>query len=108
MARMFNPPHPGSILREDVLPAMGLSVTEAAMQLKVARATLSRVLNERAAISAEMAIRLSEWLGGDAGTWLRMQCEYDLWAAKKQHRIKIKKAVASIPEAEDDRFALAA
>lgn len=106
MANMFNPPHPGSILREDVLPALGLSVTEAAAQLKIARPTLSRVLNERAAISAEMAIRLTEWLGGDAGTWLRMQAEYDLWQARKQHKVRIKRAVAGATT--DERIAMPA
>ncbi|MDR6887896.1 MULTISPECIES: HigA family addiction module antitoxin [Variovorax] len=106
MATMFNPPHPGSILREDVLPALGLSVTDAATQLKISRPALSRVLNEHAAISAEMAIRLAEWLGGDAGTWMRMQADYDLWEAKKLHKVKIKKA--EVAAAEDERFALAA
>ncbi|MEZ2293922.1 HigA family addiction module antitoxin [Variovorax sp. RCC_210] len=110
MTNMFNPPHPGSILREDVLPAMKLTVTEAATQLKISRPALSRVVNEHAAISAEMAIRLAEWLGGDAGLWLRMQAEYDLWEARKQHRVKIKKAVLDhmVAAAEDERFALAA
>ena len=90
--QMFNPPHPGAILREDVLPAMSLSVTAAAAELKVSRVAFSRVLNERAAISAEMALRLADWLAGDPSTWLRMQTEYDLWKAKKTHRIKIKPA----------------
>jgi addiction module HigA family antidote len=109
MALMFNPPHPGSILREDVLPALQMSVTEAATQLKVSRPALSRVLNERAAISAEMAIRLAEWLGGDAGTWMRMQSDYDLWEAKKLHKVKIKKVEhVEVAAAEDERFALAA
>ena len=71
MSRMYNPPHPGLTLRDDVLPALGLSVTEAAKQLGVARVTLSRVLNGRAAISPEMALRLEGWLGaargGDSG-----------------------------------------
>ena len=61
MTRMHNPPHPGATLRENVLPALGLSVTEAARQLGVTRAALSRVLNERAAISPAMALRLEGW-----------------------------------------------
>lgn len=106
--QMFNPPHPGAILREDVLPAMGLSVTAAAAELKVSRVALSRVLNEHAAISAEMALRLADWLAGDPGTWLRMQSEYDLWKARKSHRVKIKPAkFPQVAAAEDDRFALA-
>jgi addiction module HigA family antidote len=63
MSRMPNPPHPGETLREDVLPAMGLTVTEAAAQLGVTRAVLSRVLNERAAISPIIALCLEGWLG---------------------------------------------
>ena len=108
MASMFNPPHPGAILREDVLPAMKLGVTAAAEQLKVSRTALSRVLNGHAAISAEMAIRLAEWLGGEAGMWMRMQAEYDLWQARKTHRVKIKRAMPATVTAEDERFALAA
>jgi len=63
MARMFNPPHPGLTLRDVVLPALGLSVTEAAQQLGVSRVALSRVLNGRATISPEMALRIEAWLG---------------------------------------------
>ena len=83
---MHTPPHPGETLREDVLPALGLSVTAAAAQLGVTRAALSRVLNGRAAISPEMALRLEGWLGvengGSAGTWLAQQSAYDLWKAR--------------------------
>jgi addiction module HigA family antidote len=67
MAHMHNPPHPGLPLRDDVLPALGLSVTEAAQQLSVARVALSRVLNGRAAISPEMALRIEAWLGVERG-----------------------------------------
>ena len=63
MTNMYNPPHPGETLKEDVLPALGLSVTEAAKQLGVARPTLSNVLNGHAAISVEMALLLEQWLG---------------------------------------------
>jgi addiction module HigA family antidote len=72
MNKMHNPPHPGEMLKEDVLPALGLTVTEAAEQLGVARVTLSRMINGHAAISADMAIRLSQWLGGTAEIWLRL------------------------------------
>lgn len=86
MTTMFNPPHPGETLREDVLPALGLSVTEAATQLGVTRAALSRVLNGRAAISPEMALRLEGWLGvehgGSADAWIAQQAAYDLWKAR--------------------------
>jgi len=87
MATMHNPPHPGESLRDDVLPALGLTVTDAAAQLGVTRAALSRVLNARAGISAEMALRLERWLGvehgGRASVWLGMQAAYDLWHARK-------------------------
>ncbi|MBC6958020.1 MAG: addiction module antidote protein, HigA family [Lautropia sp.] len=88
MTKMFNPPHPGLTLRDEVLPELGLSVTEAAEQLGVARVTLSRVLNGRAAISPEMALRLQAWLGrergGDARVWLAQQTAHDLWQAEQQ------------------------
>jgi addiction module HigA family antidote len=95
MMKMFNPPHPGLILREDVLPDLGLSVTEAANQLGVSRVALSRVINGRAAISADMAIRFAQWLGGSAETWLRAQAQYDLWHAERGKRIKVKPAIRS-------------
>jgi antitoxin HigA-1 len=86
MSAMHNPPHPGETLREGVLPALGLSVTDAAAQLGVTRAALSRVLNARAGISPEMALRLERWLGvdhgGRASVWLGMQAAYDLWHAQ--------------------------
>jgi len=87
MSRMFNPPHPGATLREDVLPALGLTVTQAAQQLGVTRSALSRVLNEHAAISPEMALRIEAWLGvergGRADVWLAGQTAYDLWQARQ-------------------------
>jgi addiction module HigA family antidote len=88
MSRMFNPPHPGATLREDVLPALGLTVTQAAQQLGVTRSALSRVLNEHAAISPEMALRIEAWLGvergGRADVWLAGQTAYDLWQARQK------------------------
>ena len=86
--KMHNPPHSGEILRDDVLPAMGLSVTEAAKQIGVTRAAFSRVLNGRAAISIDMALRLESWLGkergGRAELWLKEQLAYDLWQARQK------------------------
>ncbi len=91
MARMFNPPHPGLTLRDDVLPALGLSVTQAADQLGVSRVALSRVLNGRAAISPEMALRIEAWLGvsrgGEARLWLAEQSAFDVW--QTQQRLKL-------------------
>jgi addiction module HigA family antidote len=87
ISKMFNPPHPGATLRDNVLPALGLSVTAAAKQLGVTRAALSRVLNEHAAISPMMALRLEAWLGiengGSAEVWIAHQASYDLWQARK-------------------------
>jgi addiction module HigA family antidote len=92
MIRMHNPPHPGLTLRDDVLPALGLSVTEAAEQLGVSRVTLSRVLNGRAAISPEMALRLEAWLGvdrgGEARLWLAEQSAYDMWQTQQKFQAK--------------------
>ena len=97
---MFNPPHPGLTLRDDVLPALGISVTAAAEQLGVTRSALSRVLNARAAISPEMALRIEAWLGvengGSASIWLSQQTAYDLWKARKTIRPKVKHVL--IPE----------
>ena len=97
MSRMFNPPHPGETLKEDVLPALGLNVTDAAAQLGVTRVALSRVLNGRAAISPEMALRIEGWLGvengGRADTWIAQQATYDLWKARKAGAPKVKRAL---------------
>jgi len=71
--RMHNPPHPGEILKEDVLPELGLTVGQFAAHLGISRLHLSKVLNGRAGISAEMDLKLSEALGQPPGLWLRMQ-----------------------------------
>ena len=85
---MKNPPHPGLTLRDDVLPALELSVTDAAEQLGVSRVALSRVLNGRAAISPALALRLEAWLGVDNGgaarLWLAQQATFDEWQARQQ------------------------
>lgn len=90
MTRMHNPPHPGEILQDTVLrEGGGLTVTGFAKRLGVSRVALSRVVNGRAAVSAELAIRLAAALGGSAESWLRLQVAYDLWQAKKKRRPKI-------------------
>ena len=89
---MHNPSHPGLIIRDDVLPALQLSVNEAAEQLGVSRVTLSRVINGRSAITAEMALRVGKWVGNGPEIWLRMQGQYDLWQARKKGAPKVKKA----------------
>lgn len=88
MSQMRDPPHPGEILEDTVLREM--SVTELAKRLSVSRVALSRVVNGRAAVSAELAIRLAAALGGSAETWMRMQVTYDLWHAQKKKRPKIR------------------
>lgn len=86
MSSMFNPPHPGLTLRDDILPALNLQVGEAATQLGVDRTTLSKVLNGRAAISPAMALRIERWLGRDHGgaaeVRLAQQAAHDLWQAR--------------------------
>ncbi|MCE1182836.1 MAG: HigA family addiction module antitoxin [Rhodocyclales bacterium] len=85
MGQMFNPPHPGETLKEDVLPALGLTVTQAAAELGINRVTLSRVLNGKAGISVDLALRLEAWLDGpSAESWLKGQMAYDLWQAQAQ------------------------
>lgn len=79
MTRMHNPPHPGELLRELWLEPLRLSVTAAAAQLKVTRKTLSEIVNARAAISPEMAMRLELAFGKSAQSWLGHQAAYDLW-----------------------------
>jgi len=95
MSEIHNPPHPGETLRDDILPALGLSVTKAAEQLNISRAALSRVLNGRAAISPEMALRLEGWLGvengGKADLWIAQQAAYDLWNARKSGLPKVER-----------------
>ena len=84
MAKMFNPPHPGETLREDVLPALGLTVTQAAAELGINRVTLSRVLNGKAGVSIDLALRLESWLDGpSAESWLKGQLAYDLWQVRE-------------------------
>ena len=81
---MKNPPHPGRSIRENCLNPLGLSVTDAAVVLGVARHTLSRVLNGHAAISPDMAIRLEKAGWSNADFWLRRQTSYDLAQARKR------------------------
>ena len=84
--RMHNPPHPGEILRELCLAPLGLTVTGAAEGLGVSRKTLSAILNGRASISPEMAVRLSMAFGTKAESWLNHQLQYDLWQVEKQRK----------------------
>lgn len=78
------PTHPGEILREDVLPALEMSVTDAAKALNVTRQTLHRILAGTSAVTPEMALRLGKFCGNGPGLWLRMQEAYDLWHAERR------------------------
>ena len=78
------PTHPGELLREDVLPALRISVTEAARRLRVSRQTLHRILAGDAGVTPDMAVRLGKFCGNGPGLWLRMQQAYDLWHAEQR------------------------
>lgn len=94
--QMYNPPHPGEILKELCLEPLGLTVTRAAEALGVSRKTLSAILNGHAGISPEMAIRLSIAFDTSAESWLNQQVQYDLWRARQdQQNIKVERLVAS-------------
>lgn len=82
---MHNPPHPGEVLKEEVLAPLDLSVTEAADRLAMSRVALSRVVNGKAAISPDLAVRLEQAGVSTARAWLSMQANYDLWRAM-QHK----------------------
>lgn len=86
---MFNPAHPGEIIREDCLKPLGLTVTAAAAGLGVSRKALSELLNGRAGVSADMAIRLEKAGWSRADAWMRIQAQRDLWVAR-QHADHLK------------------
>ncbi len=93
--QMHNPPHPGEILRGLCLEPLSLSVTDAAKALGVSRKTLSSVLNGRAGISPEMAVRLSIAFDTTAESWLNQQVQYDLWIAEKRRKsLKVSRLAA--------------
>jgi antitoxin HigA-1 len=84
--RMHNPPHPGEIIRKLCLEPLDLSVTDAAAALGISRKTLSALLNGRAGISPEMAVRLSIAFGTSSESWMNQQMQYDLWHAEKRRK----------------------
>jgi addiction module HigA family antidote len=86
---MKNPPHPGRMVREECLEPLGLSVTEAARVLEVSRQALKNLVNEKAGIAAERAVRLTKAFGSTPDTWSRMQVAYDL-APVAESRIHVK------------------
>ncbi len=93
--RVHNPPHPGEILKSLCLEPLHLSVTAAAKALGVSRKTLSTILNGRAGISPEMAVRLSIAFGTSAESWLNQQTQYDLWHAERRRKdFRVRKLAA--------------
>ncbi|MVT26251.1 HigA family addiction module antitoxin [Nesterenkonia alkaliphila] len=92
---MLNPVHPGEVIREDVLEELGLSVKDAAERLGVSRVALSRVLNARARISPELALRLEDAGVGSAKLWLDMQTAYDLAQRRNEVRPKVERLAAA-------------
>lgn len=90
---MHNPPHPGRSIRRDCLEALGLTVTEGAHILGITRHMLSRIINEQAGISPEMAVRLEKAFGGTAQSWLAVQQAYDL-AQVKREKIKVRRVTS--------------
>ena len=85
--RMHNPPHPGEVIQDTVLDR--ISVSEFAEKLGVSRVTLSRLVNSKAGVSADMALRLADALETSPEVWLQMQAAYDLWHASKKRRSKV-------------------
>ena len=81
---MYNPPHPGEIIKELCIEPLGLTVTDAAKSLGVTRKTFSALLNSRSGISSEMALRLSKVFGRSPEGWLKLQLQYDLWQTKQR------------------------
>jgi len=86
MAAMYNPVHPGRILKQEFA---GRSVTEVARHLDISRVNLSRILNEQAGVSAQMSLKLAEALGTSPDLWFKLQAQYDFWQASRKKRKKI-------------------
>lgn len=94
--RMHQPPHPGEILRELCLEPLSLTVTALAASLDVSRNTLSAILNGRAGISPEMAVRLSIAFDTSAESWLQQQLHFDLWHAEQSRkRLRVRRLAAA-------------
>jgi antitoxin HigA-1 len=90
-APTMRPPHPGSILKLDVLPALKVSVVQAARELGISRQLLHGILSEKLPVSAEMAVRLGKWCGNGPHIWIALQRDRDLWEAEKRLAAKIAK-----------------
>ena len=91
MNRTMKPVHPGSILREDILKEMNLSITKAAKGLEIRRKQLSEIVNETSSISAEVAVRLEQGFGVSAEFWLDMQKKHDIWKVQSSGRVHVQR-----------------
>ncbi len=85
----FEPPHPGEFIREDILPALNMTIKDLAKHLGVSRVALSELVNERRAVSLEMAQRLGKAFGNGARFWLALQMQYDIWHAEKSKKAAV-------------------
>ncbi|MBK7975406.1 MAG: HigA family addiction module antidote protein [Deltaproteobacteria bacterium] len=95
---MHNPPHPGEIIREECLAPLNMSVTAAAEALGVSRKTVSELVNEKAAVTPEMAIRLAAAFGTSAEVWVNLQAAHDLWqASQRADEIRSRVRVVTFP-----------
>ncbi len=94
----FKPPHPGEYLREDILPEIGMTITELAGHLGVSRNSASRLIHEKAAVSLDMAMRLGKAFKNGARFWMALQMQHDLWEREREAHIN----VAPIPWPEHD------
>ncbi|NQW69541.1 MAG: HigA family addiction module antidote protein [Betaproteobacteria bacterium] len=90
--RKRSPTHPGAILREDVFPALGITVSELANRLGISRQTLHSVLAEKSSITPELALRIGTFLGNGPHLWIEKQSKYNLWQAE----LKLKKVLPKI------------
>jgi antitoxin HigA-1 len=89
-ARKMPPVHPGVILRDEILPALNISVSAAARELGLSRQTLHRILAGQLGVSTETALRLGRWCGNGAGIWARMRQSYDLWFLEQRLAVELK------------------
>ena len=90
---MYNPPHPGEIIKDFCIESLNLTVTDAAKSFGVTRKTVSALLNGRSGISPEMALRLSKVFGRSPEGWLKLQLQYDLWKAQQGVDLKSLKRI---------------
>jgi antitoxin HigA-1 len=97
------PTHPGAILREDVLPALGTSVSAAARGLGVSRQTLHRLLSETTGVTPEMALRLGKFCGNGPGIWLRLQQAHDLWRVERKLRVALRRVPSASARGKQTR-----